>query len=118
MKKITIFIILLLFFNISFAQKPKDGKYIYKFKDAEYQNNPISGTCIVEIKDNNITVYYKNGRPSGKKGTIFAKGLLLKHKSGVWIIAKNKNDVNAEDVGGCSDGPIEINIKEKFIWFC
>jgi hypothetical protein len=118
MKKIIISIFLVIITIVTFAQKPKDGKYFYNFKDAHYQDNPITGTCTVVIKGSNIIVYYKSGNPTGKKGTVYKKGLLLKHKSGVWIIAKTKDDVNAEDVGGCSDGPIEINIKEKFIWWC
>jgi len=42
----------------------------------------------------------------------------MKHKSGKWIIGHTTKDKYAKEIGGCSDGPSEINFKKKIFWLC
>lgn len=77
-------------------------------------------TCIVKIKGDSIKVIYdgKGNLSLSKKGDVLDQGVIMKHKSGVWIIGHNKKDKNLEEVGGCSDGPSEIDFKKKLFWLC
>ena len=56
---------------------------------------------------------------TGNNGDIIDQGILLKHKlTGKWIIAHDRKDVDAIEVGGCSDGPSVIDIKRRRFWTC
>jgi hypothetical protein len=103
--------------NPCFAQKSiKNGSYTLDFIDLEYQGKKL-GTCKAVVKSGKVKLIVINGCHR-KKGAIIEQGLLLKHKTGVWIIAKHKSDVNAKEVGGCSDGPYVINFKRKRLETC
>ncbi len=39
-------------------------------------------------------------------------------KSKHWIIGDNAKDKQAEEVGGCSDGPQVIDLKRGIYWTC
>jgi hypothetical protein len=103
---------------------PKDGKYNCKMIDTEFP--PESGandtgvTVIAIVKGNRIVVVYdKTDLENIKKNDMLAEGFLLKHKvTGDWIIAQKQEDVYAEEVGGCSDGPIIIDLENGFYYFC
>ena len=101
------------------AQIPKNGFYTYKIVYLE-SNGKLSGMCKVLIKNNKITVIRPAGaNPSDIKYEFVAEGILLKHrKSGKWIIGRNERDKFAEETGGCSDGPIEVDFKNKIIYLC
>lgn len=70
----------------------------------------ISGRHIVLMNDG------PNGTfPHG----VVAKGDLTRHpSSGLWIIATSETDMNAREVGGCSDGPQVVDLKSKIYWTC
>ena len=111
---------LLLFVSInSFSQKPKDGVYTYSIAFEEWQGKSLGATCTVIIKGDSVKVVH-NGKPnlSGKKGDIIDAGIIMKHKSGKWIIGHNAKDKNVDDIGGCSDGPTVIDFKRKKVWSC
>lgn len=106
--------------TFSYAQKPKDGTYTYAIAWAEYGGKTLGATCTVIIKGDHIKVIH-NGKPkvTGKKGDIYAEGIIMKHtKTGKWIIGKSKKDKDAKEIGGCSDGPPEIDFKKKIFWSC
>ena len=105
--------------NISFGQKLKNGSYIFSYRDAEFVSSKLFGKAKVIIKGDSITVIHLSGYP-GKKGEVYDKGLLMYHKkSKRWIIAHSLHDANAEEVGGCSDGPRVIHFwKNKEIEHC
>lgn len=117
----SLLLLLLLFVSIiTNAQHPKDGIYHYKIAFAEWQGKSFGTTCTVIIKGNKIKILSNgNGKLTAKKGHIIAQGIIMKHaKSGKWIIGHNARDKEAEDIGGCSDGPIVIDFKLKILWLC
>lgn len=115
MKIVFILTFLLVITYISEAQIPKSGIYTYRIAFAEWQGKSLGATCTVIIKNDRITVL-NNGKAnlSGKKGDIIEQGIIMQHiKTGKWIIGHSKKDKAAPEIGGCSDGPIEIDFKRR-----
>lgn len=71
----------------------------------------------VQIKGDSIFVRNYQGL-SGEKGELIDSGILIKHKSGKWIIAKSISDKYADEIGGCSGGPAIIDLENKKFWLC
>lgn len=110
MKKITLLLVTVFYLTTAFSQKLNDGKYIFKFFDEEY--GKATGTCEVEIKMDSIFVYAKDGCHI-KNGELLAKGILIKHKSGKWIIGKNQKDKDAKKIGVYNNELFIVDIKKK-----
>jgi hypothetical protein len=98
-------------------EHPGDGKYRYDMAFAEYQGKTMGEKVTVIIKGDSIKIVYEgDGKLAAIKGTILDQGIIVKHKSGVWIIAKNKKDAELDVFGGCSGGPAVIDfINKKYI---
>ena len=77
-------------------------------------------TCTIIIKGNKIKIIANgSGGLNVKKGDVIEQGIIMKHsKTGKWIIGHSIKDKNAEEVGGCSDGPPEIDFRRKTFWLC
>lgn len=102
------------------VEKPTGKKSTQKFKVkfAEWENSEMEATCDVLIMKNKIIVY-NDGSISGKIGEIIDQGELQKHKStGKIIISHSEKDTNAKEIGGCTDGPLIIDIENKILWLC
>jgi hypothetical protein len=97
---------------ISFAQKLPSGTYIFKYCDYEY--NKCLSTCTVVITGNKIKLYSLEGL-SVQKGRLLESGTIMKHKSGKWIIGKNKKDIY-KSKGNFENGFPEIDFKRKRVW--
>lgn len=119
MKFLVVFILLYGYSLAVSAQKPKSGVYSYKILWDEFGGKDLGNTCAVKINGDSITVFH-DGRPNltGKKGDILLAGLIMKHKSGSWIIGSSSKDRNAKNIGGCDDGPVVINFRRKTIRLC
>lgn len=107
-------------FNVTYAQKPKNGIYKYTVAFAEWNGESLGSTCTVIIKGDSIRVIHNGkGTLSGNKGDIIDQGILVKHtKTGNWIIAHSIEDKDAAEVGGCSEGPSVIDFRRKKFWRC
>jgi hypothetical protein len=112
---LTFFFLLLLTTNI-YGQVIDDGTHTFQIAFAEGGGAIFEYTCTVIIKGDSITVL-EDGT-AGSKGKIIGKGILMKHKSGKWIIATTIDDANVDDIGGCTDGPTVIEPKKKILWMC
>ena len=102
------------------AQKIKNGVYIFNIRDIEY-HGMIVGKCKAIVKGDHIKLIYLSGNLSLiKPGDIYAEGLLLRHKrTNQWIITSKRGDVNATEVGPCSEtGPRTIDFRTKIIEQC
>lgn len=114
---ITAFLIFVLS-SSAFAQKPPNGTYTYSIAFAEWGGKSLGATCTVIIKGDSIKVIHNGmGNLTGKKGDILDQGIIMKHKSGKWIIGHNLADKEAIEIDGCS-GPSVIDFKLKKFWSC
>ncbi len=92
------------------------GTFAYELYFAEFGGRMENRKCEVTIKGNKITVKQtENTNLTG--GEYIFEGLVLKHKSGKWILAHDKNDANADEIGGCTEIPI-IEFNKKQIEWC
>ena len=93
------------------------GKMTYELYFAEFDGRMENLPVEIILTGNKIIVYNneKNPLTGGKK---IIEGILLKHKSGKWIIGETKTDQNAEEIGGCSGGPTPIDFETKIIEWC
>ncbi len=100
-------------------QLPKSGTYIYTISFIEGDGKPQDAKCKVVINGKKIKVIHNGGTLSGKKGDLITEGTIMKHvTSGKWIIGKTASDQNALEIGGCSNGPIEVDFKHNIVWLC
>ena len=118
------FSIIVLLFNFTtllvYSQRPQNGTYTFKIAFAEWNGKSNGATCTVIIYGDSIKVIH-NGKPglTGEKGNVLDEGIIMRHKnSGKWIIGHSPKDVNAKEIGGCSDGPSVIDFKNKTWWSC
>lgn len=119
MKIIIVFICITLSTNFAMAQQPPGDTSTYSIVWEEFGGKDLNNTCTVIIRKDSIAVVH-NGLDNltGKKGDVLAKGILLKHESGKWIIAQSGKDSTAKVIGGCTDGPIVIDRKRKIVYLC
>ena len=92
------------------------GNFVYELYFAEFGGRMKNAECKVEITGNKIIVEQTENTNLTGGNEIFS-GLILKHKSGKWILADDENDVNADEIGGCTEIPI-IEFDKKLIEWC
>ncbi|MCF1191991.1 carboxypeptidase-like regulatory domain-containing protein [Mangrovimonas sp. AS39] len=92
------------------------GTFIYELYFAEFGGRMPNVECKVRLKGNEITVEQTEGTNLTGGKEIF-RGLILKHKSGKWILTNDENDVNVDEIGGCTEIPI-IEFDKKLIEWC
>lgn len=92
------------------SEIPASGEYVYAVAFAEYQGASMGKTVKVIIDGESIRVIFD--------GNEVDNGLLMKHKSGAWIIGINETDKELDEVGGCTDGPSTIDFENKKYWMC
>lgn len=99
---------------------PKDGQYRFDIAFAEWHGESMGEKVTIVIKGDSIKVVYEGDGQICEKGKkeVIEEGIIMKHKSGDWIIGKDPNDVNLDEVGGCTDGPAVIDFKNKKFWMC
>ena len=95
----------------------KPGVYTFQYRDAEFRQRP--GTPVkVRIRGRHITVVNEKAAGPFPAGVIEEATLMWHAKSRKWILGDTREDRDADDVGGCSGGPLTIDFKNKVIWFC
>lgn len=99
---------------------PPNGKYRFDMAFAEWQGQSMGEKVTVIINDENITVIYEGDGQltQSKKSDVFEEGIIMKHKSGVWIIGKQPSDAQLDEIGGCTGGPTIIDFENKKYWTC
>lgn len=108
--------VLIVTVSLGSAKRPTDGTYTYTIAFAEWGGKSLGSKCKVIIKGDSIVVL-NDGSLTG--GDTLNAGIIMKHKkSGQWIIGHSKEDRDAEEVGGCSDGPAVIDFRKKIYWTC
>lgn len=117
--------LLLLFLMVSCKESGKkeneipQGTFEYELFFSEFGQSPDALTASVDviIKGNEIEVL-QNDKTDLPGDKLIIKGILLKHKSGMWVIGRKESDKDADEVGGCTDGPIPIDFEKKLIEWC
>lgn len=98
---------------------PPSGVYEYDMAYAEHMGQSLGVKLTIDILGDSIRVIYNGvGSISAKIGTVLDEGILMRHKSGVWIVGHKPEDANTDEYGGCSDGPMIIDFKNKRFWMC
>ena len=97
-----------------------NGTYRFALAFAEWQGKSMGEKVTVIINRDSIKVIYEgDGHLTlTKKGEIMDEGMIMKHKSGEWIIGKDDSDKNIDEIGGCTGGPAIIDFKNKKYWIC
>ncbi len=99
------------------AQPLADGFYVFQQRYAEHPHMP--GILLdTEIKQGKI--YLTNNDRAGvfPLGLIDEGELYWHPRSGQWIIVNSAQDKSATEVGGCSDGPVMVDLKKRIYWTC
>jgi hypothetical protein len=91
------------------------GNFVYELYFVEFGGRMKNAECKVEISGNKIKVEQTENTNLTGGNEIF-RGLILKHKSGKWILADDENDVNADEIGGCTEIPIIVFDKKIIEW--
>lgn len=99
---------------------PLDGRYRFDIAFAEWQGKSMGEKVTVVIYGDSIKIVYEG---DGKltligKGDVIDEGIIMMHKSGNWIIGKDRSQVELDEVGGCTGGPAIIDFKSKKYWTC
>lgn len=98
---------------------PADGVYEFDVAFAEWEGKSMGVKVTVEISGDSIKVIYNgHGDLTANIGDILDQGIIMKHKSGKWIIGQKQTDVEIEEIGGCTGGPSIIDFKNKKFWMC
>jgi hypothetical protein len=93
------------------------GNYRFQHHFAEQPTIP-SITVDVKIDGRHITVTNK-GKTDAFPHGVLAEGTLMWHPaSGQWIIGNTPEDTDLADVGGCSEGPEVVDLKNHVFWTC
>lgn len=97
-----------------------NGTYRFDLAFAEWQGKSMGEKVTVIINRDSIKVIYEGdgNLTLAKKGEIMDEGIIMKHKSGEWIIGKDDSDKNIDEIGGCTGGPAIIDFRNKKYWIC
>ncbi|WP_160127510.1 hypothetical protein [Kordia antarctica] len=94
------------------------GTFTYELYFSEFGGRMKNGTCTVTISGNKIVVRQKKGEEKLTDENLLTEGILMKHKSGKWIIGDIETDAQIDEFGGCTGGPIPIDFGKKVIEWC
>lgn len=98
---------------------PPNGTYQFDVVFAEWQGKSMGVKMTIIIKGDSAKVVYEgHGALTAEIGEIIDQGVIMKHKSGQWIIGTNPSDKEVEEIGGCTGGPAIIDFKYKKYWMC
>ena len=102
--------------NAPIQKRLENIKFKYEIYFTEFEGKMPNKTCHVLMKENNIIITQDETTNLTGGKTIF-KGIVLKHKSGKWILSTHYKDKNADEIGGCTGIPI-INFDKQIIEWC
>jgi len=95
----------------------KNGDYQFQHKFAEHPDME-SIHFLVKIRGSHIAVLNVESSDVFPMGLIEEGTLMFHEGEQEWIISTSPNDINAKEVGGCSDGPTVVDLIKKIYWSC
>ena len=93
------------------------GQYVFQHRFAEHPNL-ASIQLMAQIEGNQITLINQDRFDVFPRGVIKQGTLTWHAPSGQWMIVEQADEVNAPEVGGCSDGPEVVDLQNKVYWTC
>lgn len=99
------------------AARQTDDFEIFTLSFAHNVDRAFDTTCKVKI-DGDKVIVVANDDLDGVEQEVIASGILVKHKSGRTIIGQSEEDANLDEVGGCSGGPMVIDLENGIVWTC
>ena len=106
-------------FDSDLNEIPPNGKYLFDIAFAEWQGKSMGVKVTVMIKDDTVKVIYEgHGALTAEIGEVLDEGVIMKHKSGEWIIGAEPSDKELDEISGCTGGPAIIDFKNKKYWMC
>jgi len=103
--------------SLEVSKEIPQGSFFFELYFAEWGGRMGNTECLVIIEGIKITVE-QTEKTNLTGGKVLVEGYLIKHNTGVWIIADSLDDKNAEEIGGCTGGPLPIDFKNKVIEWC
>jgi len=95
----------------------RSGQYVFAHRFAE-QPNMLLTPVTVRIHGHHIVVICEKVCDGFPKGVIDEGTLMWNTKNKEWIVGESNSDRHAKDVGGCSGGPAEVDLKKRVYWTC
>jgi hypothetical protein len=93
------------------------GRYTFQHRFAEHPTIP--GAPLVAVIDGTHIVLTNESDAAELPKGVVAEGTLMWHSaSKQWIIGHEPSDAQAEEVGGCSDGPAVVDVQNMVYWTC
>jgi hypothetical protein len=93
-----------------------DGDHRFTHRFAEHPS-VASIPLLVRVAGDQVQVIVEVESDVFPRG-VLDEGTLYLHSSNQWIVAGDEAQKNAEDVGGCSDGPAVIDLEKREYWTC
>ena len=99
---------------------PISGTFRYDVAFAEWNGKSMGEKVTLQVENDYVKVTYEGDGmlTSTKPGKILEEGYLRKHKSGEWIIVNTQEELNLDEIGGCTGGPSVIDFSKKKFWMC
>ena len=97
-----------------------DGEYDFTIGFAEFVDRSADLPARVIIRGDSVRVHYagEDAWLELAPGDLFEAGTVRRHRSGQFILSTDPADVNAPEIGGCSDGPAVIDFTKRIFWIC
>lgn len=97
----------------------RDGEYVFKHMCAEAEHYRINSIEVLVKISGNYVVVINNTRSDVFPMGVLEEGTLTWYsESRQWIIGSAPSDSDAEEVGGCTDGPTIIAPRNRIYWTC
>jgi hypothetical protein len=91
----------------------------YEFRHGFAEHPSISSIALtVEIDGSRVLVTNNDNDEVFPLGLIVDGALLWHRATEQWIIGNDSEDAFATEVGGCSDGPLVIDLEAREFWTC
>lgn len=97
----------------------RDGEYVFRHMYAEAEHYRIKSIeVLVKISGNHVVVINNTCSDVFPIGVLEEGTLIWHSESRQWIIGTAPSDIDAEEVGGCTDGPTVIDLQNRIYWTC
>lgn len=97
---------------------PMQGTYNFEAVSAEWNGIKMFEVQVIIGSQNKIRILRIKDQKNVGNFEIIDEGVIMKHKSGKWIIGNKSEDAFTDEFGGCSGGPSVIDFEEKKFWMC